>query len=141
MKSNENEGLFYRKHFAEFNDPNLGTCYTFNHESTDKKFLAVQPGAKWGEDSLKISSTNLYSFTLSFRMLYFVVLKYTVCKIQLLSGLEIGLKLNQSDYVSWTNTAGFRLYIHRRDIQIDATKFAHNLAPETVNNIIVSKVR
>uniref|UniRef100_A0A914WA71 EGF-like domain-containing protein n=1 Tax=Plectus sambesii TaxID=2011161 RepID=A0A914WA71_9BILA len=88
-------------HFAGFNDPVLGNCYTFNPENSTRDFKAVQAGEK--------------------------------------GGLAMMMNIDQSDYVSWTDVAGIRVFIHDKHELVYPDSVSYTVTPGTVTAMIISR--
>uniref|UniRef100_A0A914WZY4 EGF-like domain-containing protein n=1 Tax=Plectus sambesii TaxID=2011161 RepID=A0A914WZY4_9BILA len=88
-------------HFASFNDPTMGNCYTFNSVNSTRDFKAIQAGEN--------------------------------------GGLSMMMKVNQSQYASWTDVAGIRMFFHDKRELVYPESVSITVTPGTATSVVIAR--
>uniref|UniRef100_A0A914WNS7 EGF-like domain-containing protein n=1 Tax=Plectus sambesii TaxID=2011161 RepID=A0A914WNS7_9BILA len=97
----EGQDCDMKGHFASFNDPTMGNCYTFNSVSSTRDFKAIQAGEK--------------------------------------GGLSMMMKVNQSQYASWTDVAGIRVFLHDKRELVYPESVSITVTPGTASSAVIAR--
>ena len=104
-----------------WNDIALGNCFTFNHRNITSKHV------------LKLSG-------ISHGMVVVVVVVVVMYDIASCGGLRFELRAMTKEYASWTQTAGYRVFIHHPDDDVFVESNSISAGPNQHTSIALKRV-